>query len=212
MNARERNSLRSVAAILLVASSVRLAWESRPLPPVFEADSTTVLPELLAASESLAAESALRSRRLLPGETLDINEADEIQWDRLPGVGAVTADRIMETRERLGGFGTIDDLQTVPGIGPRTLEDLRPFLETPTGGGRGAPGRGRGSMGIDLNRAGVEELASLPGIGPTLAARIIEVREAEGPFRSVEDVLRVSGIGPALLAGIQGLVHVGDPH
>ncbi len=50
---------------------------------------------------------------------------------------------------------------------------------------------------VDLNTADEEELRSLPGIGEKLAARIVETREANGPFRTREDVLAVSGIGEA---------------
>lgn len=52
---------------------------------------------------------------------------------------------------------------------------------------------------VNLNTAGVEELDTLPGIGPGLARRIIENRGRLGPFRRVEDLVRVPGIGPAIL-------------
>lgn len=48
---------------------------------------------------------------------------------------------------------------------------------------------------VNVNTAGVEELQALPGIGPALAAAIVEEREANGPFDTVEDLLRVGGIG-----------------
>lgn len=48
---------------------------------------------------------------------------------------------------------------------------------------------------IDLNGADQAALMALPGIGPSLAARIIDDREARGPFRSPEELLRVKGIG-----------------
>jgi len=53
---------------------------------------------------------------------------------------------------------------------------------------------------VDLNRASIDELASLPGIGPGLAARIAGAR----PFDVVDDVVRVRGIGPKTLARIRG--------
>ncbi len=56
---------------------------------------------------------------------------------------------------------------------------------------------------IDLNRANTEELQALKGIGPSKAKAIIADREANGYFRSVEDLLRVKGIGKKLLAGIK---------
>lgn len=63
-------------------------------------------------------------------------------------------------------------------------------------------GRQAGGV-IDLNRASAVELESLPGIGPALAKRIVEYRAREGPFRQVEDLLKVKGVGPKLLARIR---------
>jgi competence ComEA-like helix-hairpin-helix protein len=55
---------------------------------------------------------------------------------------------------------------------------------------------------LDLNRADDKALEIVPGIGPHLAGRIVEDREARGPFKSVDDVERVRGIGPKLAAKI----------
>jgi 5'-nucleotidase/UDP-sugar diphosphatase len=63
---------------------------------------------------------------------------------------------------------------------------------------------------LNVNKATQEELEALPGIGPTLAKRIIDWRETKGPFQKVEDLLQVSGIGPAKLAAIRDLVSVSD--
>ena len=52
---------------------------------------------------------------------------------------------------------------------------------------------------VDLNLAPWQELVLLPGVGETLAMRIIESREADGPFVEPADLLRVHGIGPATL-------------
>jgi competence protein ComEA len=68
-------------------------------------------------------------------------------------------------------------------------------LSTPPGGGK-----------INLNNATFAELDSLPGIGPVLAKRIIDYRETNGPFQSVDDLLNVEGIGPSLLEKIRDLV------
>lgn len=61
---------------------------------------------------------------------------------------------------------------------------------------------------IDLNTATVEQLDSLPGIGPVIAARIITWRSTNGRFTSVDELSEVSGIGDAVLSSVRDLVRV----
>lgn len=65
---------------------------------------------------------------------------------------------------------------------------------------------GGGDGGVDVNTADATLLEQLPGIGPALATRIIEHREQVGPFTSMEDLDAVSGIGPAMMERLDGLV------
>ncbi len=67
---------------------------------------------------------------------------------------------------------------------------------------------GAGPAVIDLNTATAGALEGLPGVGPVIAARIIDWRTANGAFRSVEELGEVSGIGDAVLAQVRGLVRV----
>ena len=62
---------------------------------------------------------------------------------------------------------------------------------------------------IDINTASPAELEALPGIGPALAARIAAHRAARGPFRSVEELREVPGIGEKTLAALRPLVTLG---
>ena len=64
------------------------------------------------------------------------------------------------------------------------------------------------SSQININTVKASELESLPGIGPSLAGKIIEFRQQNGPFMSIEDLLNVPGIGPAKLEQIQNLIVV----
>ena len=64
---------------------------------------------------------------------------------------------------------------------------------------------------VNLNTATIEELEKLPGIGEALAARIIADRAENGPYASIDDVTRVSGIGPATVDGFRERATVSEP-
>ena len=86
-------------------------------------------------------------------------------------------------------------------------------LAVPWADGGGAvpaapPGSGNRGFPIDVNRAGVDELTGLPGVGEVLAVRIAAHREMRGPFRTLEDLLDVPGIGEAKLAGLRDFAAV----
>lgn len=86
----------------------------------------------------------------------------------------------------------------VPAIG----EEPEPVVSpTPASTGPGDPG-----VVLDLNRATVDELDTLPGVGPATATAIVAERDAGGPFLTVDDLERVPGIGPAKLESIRPLV------
>jgi competence protein ComEA len=226
MTDAETRVLARTAAVLLVASMARYAWEARrggsPVLPGAADDG----PALLAESRRLADENEARARPLAPGELIDPNRATELELDRLPGVGPAAARAIVAARERDGAFASPDDLLRVPGIGGGTLGRMRPHLALrdgpprPTGrrgtsdapvAASGAPGRTRDprTPPLDLNRAVAADLERLPGVGPALAGRILKERARLGSFASVEDLLRVRGIGPATLEKLRPLVRVG---
>ncbi len=58
-------------------------------------------------------------------------------------------------------------------------------------------------LALDLNQATLEDLEALPGIGPALAGRIVDYRQRHGPFKNIDDLENVSGIGPKKLALIK---------
>jgi competence ComEA-like helix-hairpin-helix protein len=61
---------------------------------------------------------------------VDVNRAEMHELQALPEVGPSLSTKIIEYRQQQGGFNTLDDLLEVPGVGPRTLEQLRPMLTT----------------------------------------------------------------------------------
>ncbi len=63
---------------------------------------------------------------------------------------------------------------------------------------------------VDINTGTAKELQKLPGIGQGLAKRIIDYRTANGPFKTVEDVVKVKGIGKKMFVRMQDRLTVGS--
>jgi len=162
-------------------------------------------------------------------QTIDLNRATKAELLQLPGVGEHLADDILAARDERGGFRQIDDLRAVKGIGPMRLERIRPHLRvepsnvTVVSGSLAEPSSDKNpprrsgsskkspSLGlkIDINHASAAELQQLPSVGPVLSERIIEARE-KTPFKSVDELRRVSGIGAKTLEKLRPFVTVED--
>ena len=147
---------------------------------------------------------------------IDLNTATLEELDTLPGIGPSLANEIINWREQHGPIQNLEQLDDVPGIGPSTLEKISGYVtqkfepqnvdtETPT-----EPPETKGQEGtqtlINLNTATLEELDTLPGIGPSLANEIINWREQHGPIQNLEQLDDVTGIGPSTLEKINGYV------
>ena len=133
---------------------------------------------------------------LLVGLPIDVNAADAHALGAVPGLGPAIASAIVADRTARGPFRRLEDLDRVAGVGPQTVELLRPFVIL----GDPPP--------VDLATASAAELETLPGIGPVLAARIVVDRADRGPVRSVDDLSRIDGISPALIDRLRDLVTV----
>lgn len=80
---------------------------------------------------------------------------------------------------------------------------------TPIGMGIATSGAGVSVGLIDINSAPAELLDTLPGIGPTLAARIVAYREANGPFQRVDELARIEGISPKMVDEMRDRITTG---
>ncbi len=93
---------------------------------------------------------------------------------------------------------------------PRAGEEVPGGSAGPAPPGTTVPGPAEGDAAgpVDLNTATATELDTLPGVGPSIAQRILDWRDLNGPFRTVDDLDEVSGIGPATLERLRPLVTV----
>lgn len=97
-----------------------------------------------------------------------------------------------------------------PAVPAQTHAKQEPSAGVPDAPPTSAPRPSTDSTIINLNTATQAQLELLPGIGPSLASRIVEYRNEHGSFASVDELDRVKGIGSRTLERIRKLVKVGD--
>lgn len=199
-----------VAAALVLIVAARLAWGA--LAP----SGVEVVPA--ADRASLAAEGGGTPEAAASGVYVHVSGAVAS-----PGVYEVPEGaRVRDAVEAAGGFaeGAASDALNLA----RAVVDGEQIV-VPTqdevsaaaaaagaaGAGGSAPaGSGTSFDGkVNINRAAADELDALPGIGPSTAAKIVAGREANGPFQTVEDLKRVSGIGDKKYEALADQISVG---
>lgn len=183
----------ALLAALAVAVAGATAWFARPrVEPVPVRVETSVAPEAPGATVG-AVVVAVHGRVRRPGLV------------RLP-VGARVADAI----DAAGGALPGTDLSFVNLA--RKLVDGELILvgvTPPPGVGDAAPGGGADPAApVNLNTATAAQLETLPGVGPTLARRIIDYRNRHGGFRTVSELRQVDGVGDVRYAQLKDLVCV----
>lgn len=213
---------RRVAAALLacVAVAAGFAWyhagSSAAVPPASRSAPPSTDGERIATSSSTSATSVTIAPPLLIVDVVGaVRRSGVVRLhagarvvDALAAAGGATADADLV---RLNLAAPVADGARIavprlgaaaPPIDPAAMTGASP----PTGDG--ASGSPSASTPIDLNTATADQLDALPGIGPATASAIIADRQANGPFRSVDDLGRVRGIGDAKLAQLRDLVTV----
>jgi competence protein ComEA len=130
-----------------------------------------------------------------------------------PGVRRLPhGSRVVDAVDASGGLAADAEVSAV-NLAALLVDGVQVYVprigEAPPAGGAPAGGaRAAGDGMVDLNNADVAALETLPGVGPSTAAAIVDHRERHGPFASVDALLDVRGIGEAKLAAIRDLVRV----
>jgi competence protein ComEA len=152
-------------------------------------------------------------RAARPSPSPAVVVVDVAGWIRKPGVYQFhQGDRVIDAINRAGGPRRGADLTSINLAA--LLVDAQQVIVgkaggegVPSGTTTGPSGGGGGGL-VSINTATLDQLETLPGIGPALGQRIIDYREQHGPFHSVDELLNVSGIGDKRLADLRSMVTV----
>nr|XP_005549859.1 endonuclease/exonuclease/phosphatase family domain-containing protein 1 isoform X3 [Macaca fascicularis] len=162
------------------------------------------------------------SNILVNQERLNINTATEEELMTLPGVTRAVARSIVEYREYIGGFKKVEDLALVSGVGATKLEQVKFEICVSSKGSstQHSPSSLRRDLlaeqqphhlatavpltpRVNINTATPAQLMSVRGLSEKMALSIVDFRREHGPFRSVEDLVRMDGINAAFLDRIR---------
>lgn len=122
-----------------------------------------------------------------PSVSIDINEAAAEDWQKLPGIGAARAQRIVGFRDKLGGFISVEQVADTRGLPDSIFQKIKSLLHF------GAPVY----HPISLNTATVEELCAHPYFSDKQARLIVAYREQHGPFSSVDALANIAAFRDA---------------
>jgi competence protein ComEA len=192
---RELVGLVAIAALVIAGAGF---WYVRSLPSKVE----------------ITAAPATQRGGPTPGPTATVAKVLLVHvagWVRQPGVYELhEGDRVVDAIEAAGGARPKADLTTI-NLAALLTDGLQIVVAKEGAAGPGPPASGTSIGGaggpqsdiININTATLDQLETLPGIGEVLAQRILDYRTEHGPFKSVEDLLDVSGIGDARLADLK---------
>ena len=201
LDRRELAGLLVVAAIIVGGAAL---WYVRSLPSSVAVQASTDRDPPPGIAEAT------------PSPTPTTIVVDVAGWVKRPGVYEFRqGDRVIDAIRMAGGGKSGADLAAInlaalltDGQQIVVLKKGSTGTGASGGGSGGAPGSGGAEPLVNLNTATLDQLESLPGIGPALGQRILDYRQEHGPFRSVEDLLNVSGIGEKRLGDLRSKVSV----
>lgn len=142
---------------------------------------------------------------------LELNTATAAELAKLPGLGKAKAAAVVEYRDKNGAFESVEQLRQVKGIGKATVEKLRPHLSVNGKVDAAAVAAFKEASRVDLSTATASELRKLPGIGKAKAQAILDYREANGGFKSVDELAQVKGISKNAAAKLADSVTISAP-
>lgn len=116
--------------------------------------------------------------------SIDINTADTVEYSSLPGIGAALARRIVNFREKLGGFYRVEQVAETYGVPDSTFQKIKPYLQLSSATVKQ----------LNINTATVEVLTAHPYIKGSIAKSMVAYRQQHGPFNNIQELQKLMSI------------------
>lgn len=158
--------------------------EYERLLPYVKIESKTFVANEQSVSSKPNSEPQATKTFTLKYSTIDINTADTSAFISLPGIGSKLALRIVNFRDKLGGFYSIDQIGETYGLPDSTFQKIKNYLKLDN----------TSVKKININTATVDELKAHPYIKFSLANPIIAYRNEHGSFSKIEDIKKVMAV------------------
>jgi competence ComEA-like helix-hairpin-helix protein len=133
------------------------------------------------------------SKKTFRYEIVDINLADTTAFIALPGIGSKLASRIINFREKLGGFYSVQQIAEVYGLADSVFQKISPYLQL----------KDSTVKKININTATIDELKAHPYIRYNIAKAIVAYRNEHGPFLKLADIKSIMIIGETLFIQVE---------
>lgn len=135
-----------------------------------------------------------------PVEIIDINIADSAAWESLPGIGSKLSQRIVNFRNKLGGFYNIDQVGETYGLPDSTFQFIKQRLEL----------KNKVIKRININSASLEELKVHPYIKYHLANAIVQYRTQHGNFSQQDDLKKIMLVDEVIYSKLIPYISIND--
>ena len=132
---------------------------------------------------------------------IDINSADTAAFISLPGIGSKLSQRIINFREKLGGFYAVEQIGETFGLPDSTFQKIRPQLKISK----------IALLKININTADIEEMKKHPYLRYAISNAIVRYRSQHGNFLAVEDIKKIMTITEDVFNKVAPYLTVGSP-
>lgn len=161
------------------------------------------IPPIFSAENAAAAGTRATAKNPVAPAKVDLNTASAPALETLPGIGPDEAQAIVAARP----LKSEDDLEKIPGVGAEKAKRIKSFVTVSRMSSERSATTATAKPKVDINRADILTLESLPGVGPDIAQAIVAAR----PFKSTSDLDRVQGISAERLEQIRAEITIEPP-